>query len=209
MLYCKNKKPEIKSQRGMVTIPFLLVSMILIFLILSFLFLNMTLVHVSITQYMSYSTARKLFLASNSRGEQHQSTIDYYRDLRAKFFKPNTYTGRSGDWFAITSEIETTNLGDNVYGVYKQTNKARERFYGVNLGFKTFILKLKIPFLSQKSDRFLEARVSSFLGREPSKNECVDFMEKKYESLQIKCSSSDCPGIAKVDISTALPDNGC
>ena len=103
MLIFKDKKAlqknQTTNQHGMVTIPFLLVSMILIFLILSFLFLNMTLVHVSITQYMSYSTARKFFLAYDSQSDQQISATAHYKKLRDSFFSSNAYTGQSGDWF--------------------------------------------------------------------------------------------------------------
>ena len=202
------QKNQIKNQQGMVTIPFLLVSMILIFLILSFLFLNMTLVHISITQYMSYSTARKFFLASDSQSDQQKSAEDHYKKLRDNLFSSTAYTGQSGDWFNIPAQIEAENIGGEAYSLYPQrANDQRERFYGVNLLFETRILKLKIPFLSQGDDKALNARVSSFLGREPSEEECKDFMKKKYEELAGKCPPEDCPNIKQAE--TFEPDNGC
>ena len=204
------KKYQLSHQKGMVTIPFLLVSMILIFLILSFLFLNMTLVHVSITQYMSYSSARRFFLASEAQPDQMVSAKEHYRALRDDFFSPNTYTGRSGDWFDITDQLDDRKIGSGVSGEYPQTgNSDRNRFYGVNLLFETFILKLKIPFLSQGQDTPLQARVSSFLGREPSEDECKTFLEEKYKYLADQCSQTDCPHIKKVEIAPPKPDNGC
>ena len=200
------QKNQIKNQQGMVTLPFLLVSMILIFLILSFLFLNMTLVHISITQYMSYSTARKFFLASDSQPNQQISAEVHYKKLRDSFFSSTTYTGQSGDWFNIPGQIEY--IGGEAYSIYPQRgNNDRKRFYGVNLPFETRILKLKIPFLSQGNDKALTARVSSFLGREPSEKECKDFMKKKYEELAKKCPADYCPNIKQVEFFES--DNGC
>ena len=201
----------LRNKKGMVTIPFLLVSMILLVLILFFLFLNMTLTHVSITQYMSYSTARNLSLAFESSGTQANNAKSHYIELRDKFFGQGTYTEKSGAWFEITDTIEKENIGAQ-YGSYPELNpdaSNRKRFYGVSLKFKSNALKLKIPFLSQGQDTPLGGRVSSFLAREPSTAECRVFMEKKYEVLGKKCNATECPGIEAVDTSSWKPDNGC
>lgn len=204
----RKKKSQIKNQRGMVTIPFLLVSMILIFFILSFLFLNMTLVHISVTQYMSYSTARRLALAGESSAAQVQSAINHYQELRAEFFSPNAYIGRPGDWFEIKPVIEDKDIGTQYDRYPEFENDDRKRFYGITLLFKTFVLKLKIPFLSEGADRSLSAGVSSFLGREPSQEECETFIEKKHEELAKRCSNNYCPNIKPPD-PLPKPDNGC
>jgi len=203
----RNKKSQIKNQRGMVTIPFLLVSMILIFFILSFLFLNMTLVHISVTQYMSYSVARRLALAGESSADQAQSALNHYQELRAEFFSPSAYTGKPGDWFEITPVIEDRSIGAQYNRYPESGNDDRRRFYGITLLFKTFVLKLKIPFLSEEADRpYLDAAVSSFLGREPSQEECETFIKKKHEALATRCSK--CPNIKQPE-PLPKPDNGC
>ena len=197
-----------QKERGFITIPFLLISLILLFLILSFLFLNMTLVHISITQYMSYSSARRLFLSNKSELRQVNSTIDHYSKLRSQLFSPQVYRGDSGDWFFIPENIDKrNNVGTNAVNFYPEKNTYRNRFYGVNLLFKTFVLKLKIPMLIASEDKPLSARVSSFLGREPSQKECEEFHKQKYEEIKKLCSETDCPGIKPPDFED--PDNGC
>ena len=191
---------------GMVTIPFLFVSAILLYLILSFFFLNMTFVHISVTQYLSYSTARKLALGNESHEKQVEVAQDHYKKLRERFFS-KAYTKQDSGWFFITEEVKDNERG-GISTVYPQSNTKRERFYGIHLSFLNFVLKLKIPFLSQGSDTLdLEARVSSFLGREPSKGECQTFMQKKSEELQKRCVSSKCPNIKPTEVGG--PDNGC
>jgi len=208
----RKSSKKLFKKKGMVTIPFLLVSMILIFLILSFLFLNMTLVHVSITQYMSYSTARKLFLANVSPDDQQTSAQDHYARLRESFFDSNAYTGNPGDWFYIPVALDSKSLGKQ-YGQYPQTtDPEKERFFGVIIPFTTYILKLKIPFLSQGSDKkSLGGGINAFLGREPAKSECINFIAQKYEALKNRCSGRyDCPNIKKPKgIEGYKGDNGC
>lgn len=205
------KKQKFKAREaGMVTIPFLLVSMILIFLILSFLFLNMTLAHVSITQYMSYSTARKLFLADETEADQQKAAQDHYSQLRTQFFNPSAHTGNTGDWFEIPLELEDKNTGTQYSNYPERGNNDRKRFYGVIVQFTTHILRLKVPFLSEGNEKALGGGIGSFLGREPSMGECYAFMEKKYESLAKRCNKSDCPNIQKPrGVDAYKGDNGC
>ena len=207
MCFSKKKDFNRRKERGSITISFLLISFIFLFFILSFLFLNMTLVHVSVTQYISYSSARRLFLSNQSQKDQFDSTIGHYDNLRNQFFSPGVYRGGSGDWFAIPENINRTNIGTNAFIYYPEDNTYRKRFYGVNLLFKTFILKLKIPMLATSEDKPLSARVGSFLGREPSEDECKEFYKKKYEQIKELCDNKDCPGIQQPE--QADPDNGC
>ncbi|MBC6414915.1 MAG: hypothetical protein GDA46_00765 [Bdellovibrionales bacterium] len=182
-----------KKEKGIVTIPFLFILIIFLFLILSFLFLNMTLVHVSITQYMSYSSARKLSLSDQSKSEQILSVEKHYRQLRSTFFSPRAYTDGSKDWFELLEFLDSReHIGSNVVSDYPEENLDRQRFYGINLLFISYILKLQIPFLIDSPDRpSIKARVSSFLGREPSVEECAKFYEKKYETIRQKCTDRD------------------
>ena len=103
-----NKKRKALNQ-GIITIPFLLVLIIILFFILSFLQLALVLTHVSVTQYMSYSTARKFSLSAQDLGVQQDNAVAQYRQLRDQFFKPQAYTGRSGEWFSITTGIDKVN----------------------------------------------------------------------------------------------------
>ena len=193
---------------GMVTIPFLLVSVILLYLILSFFFLNMTFVHISVTQYMSYSTARKLALGNESLDKQYEVAQDHYKKLREKFFNKAYTKNDHSEWFFITEELKENKIGSSVYGMYPQINIERERFYGINLLFQNFVLRLNIPFLSQGSDTSdLQTRVSSFLGREASEQECKIFMKKKSQQLAKQCPNSMCHNIREAI--GGDPDNGC
>ena len=202
------KKKQKKNNRGIITIPFLLVLVIVLFFTLSFLMLAMTLSHVTVTQYMAYSSARKLSLAGLNKNTQLDTAIDHYQILRERFFKPTAYTGQTGDWFYIQEGLVDTEQQYSIQGDYPEST-AQKRFYGVNTRFQALALNLKIPFIIENDNAQINepVRISSFLGREPSQKECKDFHEKKAQKIQALCNNTDCPNITEPVISKG--DNGC
>ena len=205
------EKRHKKRNQGIITLPFLLVLVIVLFFTLSFLMLAMTLVHVTVTQYMTYSSARKLSLAGESSVTQLAGAMSHYEKLREQFFKPSAHTGKPGDWFFIQEQLKEKELQySSVQAEYsKNTPHPQQRFYGVNTSFTTLALNLKIPFLMEddSDDINKQVRVSSFLGREPSLAECEEFHEKKREKIKEKCNPSDCPHIKPPE--EFKGDNGC
>ena len=206
-------KKQKKHNQGIITLPFLLVLIIILFFTLSFLMLSMTLTHVTVTQYMTYSSARKLSLAGTDRQTQLGLTLDHYKKLRRQFFKPNAHTGKTGDWFDIQENLQPHEQQySSIQTDYEpEGDNSRKRFYGVNTRFYANALNLKIPFLIEEdSDQInQEIIVSSFLGREPSQAECIKFNEEKAKLIQELCSNSPtgCPNIQKPKASEG--DNGC
>ena len=198
-----------KSQKGIITIPFLLVLMIILFLILSLLGVAMTLVHVSVSQYMSYSTARKLSLSAENKDKQKELARDHYNKLRGQFFSDGTYTGKAGDWFTITDNMPDKNLeffwGDDV----GDPNK-RNMFYGAKVDFTTKILKLQIPGLMGSSGKNPnKVEVNSFLGREPSVEECQDFNKSRGTAIKDSESFRGFGEYKSTLVSEEEGDNGC
>ena len=204
-------KPKLKnrwkSKKGIITIPFLLVLVIVLFFILYFFGLAMTFAHISVTQYMSYSTARKFFVAGKSLGEQQNSAKNHYEKLRKQFFKDGAHQGQPGDWFHIPTALDIgDNLGDP--GGYSNSNPERfeSMFYGVNLLFVSYFFKFKIPFLMEGSDSEAKTRISSFLGREPSIEDCEWFNQERINKIQAAYSSVS--GLS-IEDNGGRGDNGC
>ena len=201
-----------KRNQGIITIPFLLVLVIILFFTLAFLMLTMTFAHVTVTQYLTFSSARKLSLAGNSQSDQVEAALLQYETLRAQFFKPSAHTGKTGDWFYIQSQLEKKEQQYTVQGDYPENNNALKRFYGVNTRFQSRALNLKIPFLIEEDSNELNkaVRISSFLGREPSKAECEKFHKNKRTKIQTQCSNNNCPNIQEPKKPEgAEGDNGC
>ncbi|MCZ0933060.1 MAG: hypothetical protein OXJ52_07910 [Oligoflexia bacterium] len=202
-------KKRKKNNQGIITIPFLLVLVIVLFFTLAFLMLAMTLAHVTVTQYMTYSSARKLSLGGEKGQAQLDSAVSHYAKLRGQFFKSSAHTGNTGDWFYIQPALADDEQQYSIQEDYPESNAYRKRFYGINTRFQTLALNLKIPFLIESdSDQINKpVRVSSFLGREPSQAECVEFHEERVKKIEQLCNNSDCPDIKEPEKSEG--DNGC
>ena len=211
-----NSPKKRKKNQGIITIPFLLVIVIILFFTLAFLMLSMTFVHVTVTQYLTYSSARKLSLGGIDSVERLEAARNQYKNLRAQFFNPNAHSGQPGDWFFIQKELDEgtddTEQENAVQGDYPESNNIVDRFYGINTGFKSQILNLNIPFLIENEDDQINnlVRVSSFLGREPSEQECKDFHETRVEQMLKKMKDacqSDCSNLKAPEI--LCNDEGC
>ena len=206
------KSFSVKKNRGIVTIPFLLVLTIILFFILSFFGLTMTFAHISVSQYMAYSTSRKLFLARTEANQQRIAAKDHYKNLRGQFFKPNAHTKTgSGTWFWIEEELSLQGRTGYLKG-YKDLENPRGggsvevegMFYGAGFHFYSRIAQFQIPFLIKEQKSHGSARVTSFLGREPSKLECENFNEARGQG--IKQFYLSLPGL---NVSQGEGDNGC
>lgn len=208
------KKRKVKKcNKGIITIPFLLVLVIILFLTLSFLGLIMTFVHISVSQYMSYSTARRLLLSQEDIADQKNMAVAHYEKLRKEFFAPDAHTGRPGDWFSISKTIDPAHhVG--LQSSFPDSNTYRKMFYGAGLNFSSIILKFQIPgLIKDDGPPIPPMRILSFLGREPSQGECeLKFNKKRGDKI---CQLAQDRGIPMSDCAKDLinasgkGDNGC
>lgn len=200
----------LKENKGIITIPFLLVMIIILSFILSFFGLAMTFAHVSVTQYLTYSSARKFALAGESQEDQMRTSKNHYEKLRGRFFKSSAHTGKTGDWFYIPEEISwdrggSSNFGDPEGYTDGASHPTKNTFYGISVNFRSFIIQLQIPFLTDGGDEDApEIRVLSFLGREVSKEECEIFNAGRYEKIKAEYNS-----INNIENFVSGGDNGC
>ena len=201
----------LKSNRGMITISFLFVFIIIFFFFLIFFCLVITFAHVSVTQYMSYSTARRLSLSGESEQRQREQAKDYYNKLRAKFFDLDAHAGGTGDWFNIppTFDSDSKNFLGFEPSDFFPEGPNRNRFYGAGLKFTSRITGFRIPLIMEEDFPPTEAVVRSFLGREPSKAECQDFNKKRGDEIKRKYSSSPLSSFAVDAVNDVEGDNGC
>lgn len=207
-------KPHYKSCKGSLTMQFMIALVLIIFFVMSFLGLALTLSYASLTQYLTYASARKLSLGGINKADQEQAGKEKYTDLRGNLFG-NAFQPGSTDWFGIPNQIST---GLNVsYDPQEQTSgKPGERnlFYGAWVAFQSKVTSFKIPMLTDKSDGNLRTLIGSYLGREPSEQECEDFFQATPTPpawFRIKYSQPSYSGTSEMQ--SPLPpltsDNGC
>ena len=151
----RSKKEYLKNEKGIITISFLFVLILSLAFLLSFFGLCLTLATGSITQYLTYSTARKLSLSDISFSEQESQAQEQYQILRSKIFN------NPGTWFNIPDQAE---LGMNQE--YEDDPQARRQmFYGAWVLFSSTLSNFQIPFLSDEKGGNLETIIGAYLGK--------------------------------------------
>ena len=126
--------------------PFLIAFVIVMFLLQSFLTLSQSLVYVSVAQYMSYSSARKLSLDHGETKLSASQARDKWASLKSRFFK-------GGTWF----ELSKPSLGFHQERGYDINSASapwkRDLFYGFYATFLSRVLNFQIPFLVKTADK--------------------------------------------------------
>ena len=164
-----NLKRLKNGRKGFVTIPFLIAFVMVMFLILSFFRLTLTLTYASVVQYITYASARRLSLGDESKQTQIDKGKEKYGQLKSKLLK-------TGKWF------ELSNPQADFRNDYTETGY-RQLFYGVSVTFTSNLISFRIPFLAEDGDQGLNAVMGSYLGREPSEEECKNFNSERQGQL--------------------------
>lgn len=181
----------LSGSRGVVSIQFLFALTIVLTFSLSFFQLCIYLVQGSKAQYLTYSAARSLFLGDRDRGAQEQNAKNVYDRLRDEL--------KLG---ALLSDLKT---GHN--HTYMGTGH-RKLFYGVWTSFNKGAPGLQIPFVASSSKSGAGgAAVGSYLGREPSQQECWDFNKNRAQWICGLYPGACDP--SKAPMGGMEGDNGC
>lgn len=198
------KKIE-NSEKGFLTVQFMIALMISLFFIISFLGLTLTLTHSSLTQYLTYVAARKTALGGKTAGDQEDKGKEKYKQLRDKFFGSSFQSGGS-DWFVISSDTE---MGFNPAYNSQEDGRpgARRLFYGSFVEFKSNITNFQIPGLTSEESGDLKTPVGSYLGREPSEKECDDYFLHPNTKNRLKDYETALGG--RLQLTNFFTDNGC
>ncbi len=175
-------KPKLNTQSGFITVDFLF-SFCLVFMLTIVLFaLGLTLSVVEVTQYITFASARNYFAAHVSPLEQQQLAKRKYDELTSHPILAPLF--RSG-WYQLAG-FEASTASDEKFQQEYGDVGARTTFSGVRVGLNAKILEIRIPFFGntfEQEDGFT-LRVSSFLAREPSQVECVDFNTRRFNALR-------------------------
>ena len=156
------------KKKGALSIDFLISIVGTVFLSLYFLITAFTFVLIETAQYISFASARQLFVSRQTFELQERAAKITYSTLLKNLLNNKT----QGSWMKLDEEI---NPGPH--------NDRGSNFYGVSFTFKSEIFAMAIPFLSEEGDDF-KTTIGSYLGREPSQKECEDFLNDRYKEIQ-------------------------
>lgn len=195
-----------KSERGVLTVQFMVAIVLVLFFIVSFLGLTMTLTYSSLTQYLTYASARKLSLGGRSKGHQVDAGKLKYQTIRQGIFGSSFQPGGT-DWFAIPEAQLEFNSAYSGQEATTSSPGARRLFYGTYVfPFQSNISNFTVPFLTGETSGDLITTVGSYLGREPSINECEDFLSTAKTLFPLSKYPGNMP---QRSLTPFFSDNGC
>lgn len=177
----------LNSERGILTIDFIF-AFIMVMGFASLMFaLSMTLTLVEVTQYITFASARNFYAAHIAPPAQEAMATNKYEELtNDAVFAPLYKNG----WFSIQHppvvgdisikfpEYQTTNAGDP------------NLFWGVGTSFVARMLDFNIPIYGSTTNEGdgsgdgFNTFIASYLGREVTTNECVNFSRNRWISIR-------------------------
>ena len=142
--------------------------------------LSMTLSMVDVVQYMTFSSARVAAVASDSITSSEAYAYDKFTELYTNPVIQPLF--ERAEWFEV-GEPEVGDFSDQ----YPSNSPNRNTFYGVSVRFQAKMLDLRIPFYGSTNTRDdgegFSSQIHSFLGREPSTQDCQNFTDQRLKWL--------------------------
>jgi hypothetical protein len=176
----------IRNQRGLITVDFLF-SMTLVLGLSALMFvLCFTLSLASVTQYVTFASARNFFAAHITPDAQGARADQKYQELISHpVFKPLYSNG----WFKVDAQ---PNIGDHTQIIpeFQEATGGTNKFWGVGTRFVAPVLAFEIPFFGSTvpdgdaSGEGFATYLGSYLGREPSTEECLQFTAARWTAIR-------------------------
>ncbi len=181
------KQKVFLSNKGSLTLQFLLGFILCLGFIMFFAVMSFTIIATSITQYITYASARQLFLGMQEKEEQIENAKKKYAMLAhgshgaQESFKGLFNPTGQGFSFALFEVNRPENLSvGSIAGEGGRFNN-KKFFYGVYTTFIPKVLEIKTLFGATVGP--FKTGIGSYLGREPSTRECENFNQKRGRAV--------------------------
>lgn len=197
-----------KSESGQLTLSFLFATVLIIGTAGLICALTMALTFSEVIQYVSFSGSRAYFAADTD--EKTQSTAAEAQVVNLLRKLPFIAGARSNEWIKVQLK------GAKDYIEYARAKGAsdnfRNQFIGYQLEVALPLLTFNIPLLPRglvtpPEGEDVKVTISSFLGREPTQEECEKFNNRVYEAVLSK--GYNIPSGIPPESFRAINDNGC
>ncbi len=180
MRLLKKQNRTLQDHSGFLTLDFILVALVIFSLFLVYMNLLFSFSSTFLFQYASYSSARSYMAGDISEVEQESNAdIKFQNLLNQNFFSLLD----KNKWIVVSDfrmGYDSTKSQRSNPGAYKP-------FQGVQISLIYKMLSFELPIAGSTSfsgspDAF-QATVSSFLRREPSQEDCVEFNKKRPDKI--------------------------
>lgn len=197
------KNNPLQNQKGLLTLDFLF-AIIMMFAFTAILFaFSITFTAVEIAQYATYAASRAYFAANKNSDDQEAAGKKKFNDLVVAERAPLGTFFKNG-WFTL-NPVELKDFNSEYSS---DVDNDSDTFVGARTTMVAKILQMRFPLLGSTTEDDLSAVINSFLMREPTEEECQDFVAERYTriiTLDPRFSSASLPTDAYVQIM----DDGC
>ncbi len=211
----------LKNQRGVTTVDYLFSFVLVSGFSLVILTFSATLSVVEIVQYMAFASSRNYFASHTTEDQQKAAARKKFAELKANSVIAPLL---NGGWFSVPDDslIVDFNIPAkyNDYQGYAPSDPRLNLVHGVIVEFSAKILDFQIPFFgatrktdsgggSEKSG--FTTHITSFLGREPSFEECRQFGNARWGHIKNLQNTVGAAAYSKATSAQAVEinDNGC
>ncbi len=203
-----------QSEKGIITIDFLFAFVLVMGFAALMFSLALSLTVAEITQYITFASARNYQASHITASTQEQLAKEKFVQLTTnKVFGPLYSNG----WFEISN---LPNVGDisQIFPEYQPANASDPNlFWGVNTIFIARMLDFRIPFYGSTTsdgdgsgDGFTTF-IGSYLGREVTTNECINFSRLRWNFIRTLSSGGSVGYTSNTTENgyVTFTDNGC
>ncbi len=192
-------KNVLKNSDGALTLDFLFALVIVMGMTCAFGIFTFALSIVETAQYAAFASSRAYFAGNISQKQQKAYAEAKFNQLLSKdklrlFLRPS-WVGLKPNWAD--------------FGPMYNVQDTRDVFEGTRVEVNLKILAFSIPLLGTASkDAAYTTVITSFLGREVSDDECLQFNSERFKNIQKLSPSFSNNVIIEKDYAT-ISDNGC
>jgi hypothetical protein len=193
------------NQRGSLTVDFVFGMVLASGVSLILISLCFTLAVVEVSQYVSFAASRVYFGGHRQEKDQIERAEAKFQELMSI---PAMKQLLNGQWFSVKyiasgdfrSEYPSGGLIND-----------QDVFFGTRLEIESKVLNLRIPFYGNVgNENGFRAKIQSFLGREPSFEECKNFNDQRWTRYQEIYQNFKPPtGQENSQAYVPIIDNGC
>ena len=215
------KNTRLNCKKGSLTVDFIFAFTLVMGLSAILLSFSLTLTAASITQYMTFVSARALFAADHDRDMQSiNANEQYQRVLNLPVFAPLF----NGGWFAVNENARTSIDKDQdtpqipYFRDVPVGNNEPNLFIGSYTNFVARILDFHIPFYGSTSNSpgdssGFTTMIGTFLSAEPTTLWCQNFNLSRWPAIQnlnVPSGSADYRAMpSNLKYFYGMNDNGC
>lgn len=208
------KSPFKLSERGIITVDFIFAFVLVMGFGALMFSLALTLSLVEVTQYVTFAAARNFYASHIAPPAQESLAIQKFGQLTTH---PVLLPLYQNGWFSIQNPPDVGDLSLKFPDYQPPNRQDPNLFWGVGTPFFARMLDLRIPIYGSTTNEGdgsgdgFETYIASYLGREISTNECINFSRQRWVAIR-KLSVS---GAVEYSTNTSsdgyvtFTDNGC